>query len=164
MQFRTPVAPAVVSLVGVVLVAACGRVPPADPAFSAADEASIRQASSAYVQAVLARDVEAWGNFIASDAVYMRPNAPVEEGRAGMLQAAPARWETTALTALVYTIHEVVGRGDLAVVRGSYSTTREPAGSEPIGDRGKYLEVWQKQSDGTWKLSSRIYNTDLTSS
>jgi ketosteroid isomerase-like protein len=28
-------------------------------------------------------------------------------------------------------------------------------------DSGKYIEIWRKQSDGTWKLVRDIFNSDL---
>jgi ketosteroid isomerase-like protein len=35
---------------------------------------------------------------------------------------------------------------------------------KPINDRGKYLEVWEKQTDGNWKCRADMWNSDLASS
>lgn len=39
---------------------------------------------------------------------------------------------------------------------------KDPKGN-PVTDRGKYLEVWKKQSDGTWKCIVDTWNSDLPS-
>jgi ketosteroid isomerase-like protein len=39
----------------------------------------------------------------------------------------------------------------------------DPSG-KPINDRGKYLAVWKKQPDGTWKCVMDIWNSDLPAS
>jgi ketosteroid isomerase-like protein len=35
---------------------------------------------------------------------------------------------------------------------------------KPINDRGKYLEVWEKQPDGKWKCVADMWNSDLAAS
>jgi ketosteroid isomerase-like protein len=61
-----------------------------------------------------------------------------------------------------YTILAVEGRNDLAYVHGAYQLTVTPPGAaEPVGDTGKYVEVWRKQRDGTWKVVLDISNSDL---
>ena len=39
-------------------------------------------------------------------------------------------------------------------------TTTDPQGN-PVTDRGKYVVVWKKQPDGSWKAISDIFNSDL---
>jgi ketosteroid isomerase-like protein len=36
----------------------------------------------------------------------------------------------------------------------------DPTGTS-VNDRGKYLEVWKKQADGTWKCVMDMWNSDL---
>jgi ketosteroid isomerase-like protein len=36
----------------------------------------------------------------------------------------------------------------------------DPKGS-PIMDRGKYVAVWKKQADGSWKVAAESFNSDL---
>jgi ketosteroid isomerase-like protein len=30
-----------------------------------------------------------------------------------------------------------------------------------VEDRGKYLEIWKRQADGSWKVALDIFNSDL---
>ena len=34
-------------------------------------------------------------------------------------------------------------------------------GAAPIEDRGKYLTIWRKQADGSWKVQRGTFNSDL---
>ena len=62
---------------------------------------------------------------------------------------------------LVLTQVNVDGRGDLAYVRGNYSLkVLLPGAKTPIPDKGKYIEIWHKGTDGSWKTSKVIYNSD----
>jgi ketosteroid isomerase-like protein len=36
-----------------------------------------------------------------------------------------------------------------------------PGMTVAMHDRGKYLEVYKKQSDGTWKVIRDMFNSDL---
>jgi ketosteroid isomerase-like protein len=55
---------------------------------------------------------------------------------------------------------DVDGHGELAYTRGTYSLTMQPAGAAPMSDTGKFVEVWRKQPDGSWKIKWDIYNSD----
>jgi ketosteroid isomerase-like protein len=59
---------------------------------------------------------------------------------------------------------EVAKAGDLAYVSGTYEETMTDASGKPGKDRGKYLEIFRKQTDGTWKCIRDIWNSDLPAS
>ena len=60
------------------------------------------------------------------------------------------------------TILALEGRNDLAYVHSAYQITVTPPGAaEPVGNRGKGVEVWKKQRDGSWKVVLDIFNSDL---
>jgi ketosteroid isomerase-like protein len=56
---------------------------------------------------------------------------------------------------------EVARSGDLASVSGNYEFTEKDAGGAPMTDKGKYLEVWKKQADGSWKCVVDMFSSDL---
>jgi ketosteroid isomerase-like protein len=35
-----------------------------------------------------------------------------------------------------------------------------PSG-KPLRDRGKYVTVWRKQADGSWRVVRDVFNSDL---
>ena len=55
---------------------------------------------------------------------------------------------------------EVAKSADMACLSGTYEVTLNDGTKE----RGKYLEVWEKQADGKWKCGADIWNSDLPAS
>jgi len=59
-------------------------------------------------------------------------------------------------------ILEVDVQGDTAIVRGTYSANFTiPGVDAPMEDRGKTLQVWKKQADGSWKIHRDIWNSNM---
>ena len=59
-------------------------------------------------------------------------------------------------------VTDVVGYGDLAYSRGNYSMTLTiPGVPMPIEEQGKFVQIYRKQADGSWKMTREIYNSDL---
>lgn len=57
---------------------------------------------------------------------------------------------------------EIVGNGDLAMVRGTYSMSLTiPGVPDPVSDRGKYIEIRKRQSDGSWPMWRDIFSSHL---
>jgi ketosteroid isomerase-like protein len=58
-------------------------------------------------------------------------------------------WKTTHV--------EVAKSGDMAFLVGTYELTMK----DGTKDKGKYRVVWKKQSDGTWKVGTDMFSSDL---
>jgi ketosteroid isomerase-like protein len=117
---------------------------------SDADVASIRTATRRYVEMDEARNKDLL-QLIADDAVYMPPGIAPLVGRKAIEELFKAHpWEH-----LSENLAEVDGRGDLAFARGRWSITFKGA---PVA--GSYIEVWQKQPDGTWQIIRKVWNTE----
>ena len=52
--------------------------------------------------------------------------------------------------------------GDLAYSLGAYEESMDDAKGNVLTDRGKYVTIWKKQADGTWKAAVDAFNSDLT--
>ena len=105
-------------------------------------------------------DVDAYAKlYYAEDARVLPPDGATVTGREAItafLRSVGAVQEFRA------TILALEGRNDLAYVHGAYEMSVLPAGAaEPVGDKGKYVEIWKKQRDGTWKVVLDIFNSDL---
>ena len=96
--------------------------------------------------------------YYADDAVYMAPNEKSLSGATAMLEWFKALPPPSNVK---FTLAEIEGTGAVAILRGTYTFTVTPAGSPPIVDTGKYLEVWKKRPDGSWRSSSDIFNSDI---
>jgi ketosteroid isomerase-like protein len=56
---------------------------------------------------------------------------------------------------------EVSKGGDLAYSHGTYSmTTTDPKTKKPVTEKGKYVTVYRKAADGSWKAIQDINNAD----
>jgi ketosteroid isomerase-like protein len=145
------------ALLGLVLAAACQPAPPAG--LSDADKAAIDSTAREFVRHALANDFAALTRaYYADDAIVLPPNAPAVTGHA----AIEAMFKTfPPITAFELQTEEVEGTADLAYVRGRYTMTMSPPGVPAIADTGKFLEIWRKQSDGTWKSVRDMFSSDV---
>ena len=63
-----------------------------------------------------------------------------------------ASWQTTKI--------EVSRSGDLAYSYGPQQTTVDDAEGNPVTDQQKWVAVWKKQPDGSWKCAALILNSN----
>src|SRR5579862_6956812 len=93
------------------------------------------------------------------DGVRIPPNEEPHEGREAIESWLAGIEE---LTSYELSRDMVDGVDAIAYVRGRYSITLRPVGAPgPISDRGDFLEVWRKESDGAWRIIEAIWNTRL---
>lgn len=144
-----------------VVVAACsaGQEPAAEMN-TAAETASIRATMAKYVSGYETKDVENFVNVFTEDAVRMPPNGPVIIGSAGIRDYYQDWFEKESLDVTVSpTEIEVVG--DWAVAWGTYkATVTSTEGENPRQDEGKWINVFKKGADGTWRFHRNIWNSD----
>jgi ketosteroid isomerase-like protein len=88
----------------------------------------------------------------------MPPNAPIVRGRDGVI-AFIATHPPTGEFAQVR--EQLDGSGNMAYEIQTYTWTYTPPGGSPMADTGKVVWVWQKQTDGSWKVLVEIWNSDL---
>jgi ketosteroid isomerase-like protein len=62
---------------------------------------------------------------------------------------------------LSFTTDKVEVSGILAYTQGAVTAKSTGRDGKPLADTGKYLTVWKKQADGSWKAIEDIFNSDL---
>jgi ketosteroid isomerase-like protein len=141
------------------LAAGCNTAPPA--ADTKAAEDAVRAADAAWSKAAAAQDAAAVGSYYADDATVLPPNAPLITGK----DAAQKSWAAMLVpgNSVSWTTEKVSSStsGDMAYTQGAYTATMAGADGKPMSDTGKYLCVWKKQADGTWKSVEDVWNSDL---
>jgi len=125
-------------------------------------EDAIRAADQGWEHVFGMKDLKASVDFCAEDASFMPPNSPIATGKQAIGQvftgffAIPEiklNWHPTKIG--------VARSGELGYSVGVYEMSfKDPAGKQ-VTDRGKYVTVWKKQSDGSWKVVNDIFNSDL---
>lgn len=106
-------------------------------------------------------DVEKFVSFFVPDASFLPPDMPIAQGTDAI------RKVTSTLVALPgFSIKwapskaDVAGSGDLGYTQGTYAlTVNDPSGA-PMTTVGKYVTMWRKQADGSWKVVADIFNAD----
>jgi ketosteroid isomerase-like protein len=136
--------------------------PPDMPDNRAVDESALRKADKDWSNAAQMKQVDSWLAFYTEDATVLPPNDKAATGKeaigktiGGML-ALPGfsvNWQPSKV--------EVSRSGDIGYVQGTYELMMTDPKGNPNTDRGKYLEVWKKQSDGVWKCVMDMFNSDL---
>jgi uncharacterized protein (TIGR02246 family) len=130
----------------------------------AVDVASVRQtieANNARAAEGLKKGdmVAAMANY-AEDAIVMMPSMPAFQGRAAIEKGFTDMASAITMTDPTFTTQDVIVNGDIAVETGAYSMTLTPKGGTAFADKGKYLTVWKRQPDGSWKVVRDINNSD----
>lgn len=128
-------------------------------------EQLLRDLDARWAKAAAAKDVEQTIAFYSDDAIVFPPNAAsattkdaIRNGWKDMFTSPGfvISWQPTKV--------QVGKSGEMAWVSGRYKLRMNDANSKPISDRGKYLQVWEKQSDGNWKCAADMWNSDLAAS
>ena len=136
--------------------------PQAAPDTRAADEAAIRKLDAEWSKAAGAKDADKTVSYYTDDAQVMPANSPVIHDKAGAramwqgmfnMPGFSGGWKPAKV--------DVARSGDLAYVTGTYEMHETDASGKPKTDKGKYLEVWKKQADGSWKCVADMFSTDL---
>jgi len=144
----------------VVLTIACSRSAPPDS--RAVDEAAIRDTDDAWLEAIAAKEVGAIASFYDENASLFAPNAPIVTGREAIRSTLSQLFSSPGFVFTPRTTKvEVARSGDLAYAQGVYDLTIHNPKGVPTADRGKFVVVWKKQADGSWKAVADIFNSDL---
>jgi ketosteroid isomerase-like protein len=144
------------------LALSCNQVQKPAPDTRAADAAAIRQADVAWSKVAEAKQMDDYYAYFLEDAVVLASNEPMATGKeaiqkmVGDLFAMPGfavKWQATKV--------EAARSGDLGYSVGTYELSMNDPNGMPMEDRGKYVTVWKKQADGSWKVAVDTFNSDL---
>jgi uncharacterized protein (TIGR02246 family) len=121
----------------------------------------VHAANESLLLAWMQKDLQRIADCYAEDGMLIPPNSPIVQGPEAIRKFAADRSEANVSLRAQGTHVEVSGSGDLAFVRGSYEATLTGPAGEQLNDRGRYLHVWKRQSDGTWKAIVDMWSSEL---
>ena len=170
MRTRLTAAAALCALLGAAPQLAAQQV--ASGALTDADIAAIKEVPQQWAAHAKMGHAEVVAKLYTEDAIELPPYMSAVEGRAaieGRIAEAIANLSDITITSV-----EIVGMGDMAFDRGTYSVTVEEEGKKgmegmegkkgmegmegPMTVTGKYISVLRKQADGAWLISRLIWN------
>jgi uncharacterized protein (TIGR02246 family) len=123
------------------------------------DRTAVEAAADRYLAAMRDGDWALVAQSFAEDAVRIPPHEEPHRGRAAI-----EAWlgGIEELRSYDLTRDALDGADGIAYIRGRYEITLRPAGAPgPISDEGDFLEVWRKDSDGSWRVAEAIWNSRL---
>lgn len=143
---------------GLLLIAGCNQPAPVD---TKAAEQAVKNADAQLSKAVGVHDLATLLSYYADDAVSLPANEELLTNHPDMQKSWMARLAPGVSLSWTPMYVEAAKSGDLAYILGSYTMTTKAAKGTPATDRGKYLAVWKKQPDGSWKIEADMWNSDL---
>ena len=137
-------------------VSCAGGSPSAD---TSAEAKALAKLDDDWSAAAAAKDAKRVASFYADDAIAYPPNEPMAVGKAGAEKVWAAYFADPTYNISWKTTHSEV-TGALGYTAGTYEDSFKGPDGKTISGKGKYVCVWKKQSDGTWKAVHDMWNTD----
>ena len=132
---------------------------------SASDQTEARrQIEAAAVgiwQAVARGDSAAILAHYADDALILGSGAPMLQGKPAVAAFLQGLFGGNTLRDVKGSVTDIMMSGDLAVETGTYAMTIVPKSGNAVADKGKYIHVWKKSVDGSWKVVRYVPTSDI---
>jgi uncharacterized protein (TIGR02246 family) len=148
------------TLLGAVVLASVTQAVPAvaAPTDEAADRASLDRLRVQTERAENAGDAAFFDGVSSPDIVLMPPGAPAVIGRSAVVASMRQMFQEFELQ-IRYQNEEIRVYDSVALDRGTYSQTLTPKrGGDSMSETGKYLWVYARDADETWRFSHVIWN------
>ena len=142
------------------MVGACAQ-PEMAPIDIEAEKASLLQVDREFNDATASERLEGWVRFFAEDGTMFPQGRPPVRGHQAIrdLMGPVFAIEEFSLTWDPLEA-EVSADGTLGYTHGTFESRFPGADGEISVTTGKYLTVWRKQGDGSWKVAADIGNDD----
>ena len=159
---RLPILGALLLLAGTV---GCNQAPtalPAPPDTRDADIQAIKDTEAAWAKASAAKDADKFASFYTDDASLLLQDAPPFNGKDAIAKTTKEMMgDPNFALAFQGSRFDVAKSGELGYSQGTYTMTMtNPKSKKPAPDKGKYLTVFKKQADGTWKAVADMVSSD----
>lgn len=120
------------------------------------------------LEAKFAKDVaalggKAFGDYFADDAVTLDDGESPVKGHDAIARL--ATWSPSDLQLLWTPTGGQMGpTGDMGFTWGHYEAHSKDKSGKPVVNKGRYMTIWKKQADGTWKVELDASNKEPANS
>ena len=132
----------------------------APPSSNEADVADITRTTHEWVAAFEAGDAARGASFVTVDAMLVPPNEAVVTGAEAIEAWSQRMFEGVTVEEATNTVGAVRVAGDWAVSHGEWQMTMSVGGAT-VSDTTRYMLIWERQTDGSWKVAHDIWNSAL---
>lgn len=152
---------ALLSISALIILVGCSQTSAPPGSSQENDVRSLRAAQEAAIEAFASKNADRMVSAYAADASLMFTNSPI-------LQGEDLRTTIKALAAdpnfsMQFTTDKAVvaKSGEVGYTRGTYTMTMsEPKTRKSLREKGKYVTIYARQADGSWKMIEDISNAD----
>ena len=153
---------AITCLAAALLTSGCSNTSAPLPDTSAADLAAVKNVETAWVKDAATKDPDKWASYFTEDGSGLYPGGPTLNGKAAVRAAMAPLMSDPNFSLTFQSTRAVASKGgDMVYSQGTYvMTTTDPKTKQPVTDKGKFLTVYMRQSDGSWKAVADTFNSD----
>ena len=93
------------------------------------------------------------------DAILLAPDVPMMTGK----QAAQEYWQggiDMGMKSVALRTLNLEDKGDTAIQIGAADAVIQPEGGQPMKASAKFIVIWKRQADGSWKWAVDCFNWD----
>ena len=105
------------------------------------------------------KDAALVASYYTEDAIVYPPGQPAVVGREAAQKVWAGLLSDPTFSLSWKTVHAGVS-GDLGYTTGTYQSSFKGPDGKMVAEVGKYVTVWKKQKDGSWKAVHDIWNAD----
>jgi ketosteroid isomerase-like protein len=118
---------------------------------------AVLEADRAFDRDVATGGAKAWASYFAPDGKMFRANATITQGRAEIEQLmAPFFGQPDVSLRWQPTFADASASGDLGYTTGESTTRGRDEQGRVVESRGRYVTIWKRQTDGSWKVALDI--------
>lgn len=120
---------------------------------------AIMQADLDFCAATKANRLDGWMSYFADDATGFPAGRPLIHGKDALRKHYSRMFEDPTFEIEWKPVQaEAAGSGDLGITIGTAEFRSKDKDGKPRSSPGKYLSVWKKQKDGSWKIIADLGN------
>lgn len=128
---------------------------------NASDVEAINATLENFLGALRANDLNGIVGFYTPDALLMPPNHQAVRGTEAIRSWFKNVLESFTIEAFTSSPQELVVAGDWAFRLGTFDwTLKAKVSGEQLEPCSKFLQIWERQGDGSWRVARGIWNSN----
>lgn len=133
------------------------------PDTRAAAVQAVKDVEAAWVKNINTKDADKFLSYFAEDGSALYAGTGILTGKAAIKANVAPYFADPNLAATFQSTRMVASKsGDMVYSQGTYIlTTTDPKTRKTVTDKGKYLTIYMKQDDGSWKVVADTDNSDF---
>ena len=118
--------------------------------------------TAASTSAMMSGDPNKSISFYDDSAVVLAPNFEVVRGRDAIMKWNSSMAQTgMKFVDVSFTTTDYYASGNVGYNYGEYAMTMSAPSMPEMKDKGKYVDIWRQQQDGSWKIRVETWNTSM---